>query len=97
MGTEGIKEYLAKAYLNQKYSPNNIEDTYGSTKILLPGNDVSVNDFVKEYAEVCLEEMSDYNYRTMRENIKIFLVPNQHNSIVNWIAAREPIYRQSVA
>ena len=66
IGTEGVKEYLAKAYLNQKYKPDSIEDSHCTTKILLPGNDISVNDFVKEYAEVCLEEISDYNYNIMR-------------------------------
>ena len=93
---EPLKEYLEKAYKNQTYGPTNIDEAYGTTRVLLPGNDISVNDFVKEYAEFCLG-MSDYNFSIMQQSMKVYLLPYQSNSLVNWLAAREPLYRQNVA
>ena len=69
-------------------------DSFGA-KFLVAGTDRTLNNFLMEYVPQVLNLTTVKNMH-LRKNINIFLIPSGQNTLCNYIAARDPLYRQNV-
>ena len=97
---KSLSVFLKAAFMNYDEEDITVKDDkeiYGA-KILLPGNDQTVHNFLQEYAETCLMDLKSLKNSHLKRNIQIYMIPHEHdyNSICQYIAAREPLYRQNV-
>ena len=68
--------------------------SYGS-KILVAGNDVTMHSFVQEYAKTAVS-LTDTKNNFFKRHSQVYLIPSGFNSIANFLASREPLYRQNI-
>ena len=62
-------------------------------KILIPGNDKTVQNFLREYVRICIKDLQPLKNNILEKNVQIYMLPFSQNSISQYLAAREPLYR----
>ena len=67
---------------------------YGS-KVLVAGNDTTLHSFVQEYTRAAIS-LTDTKNNHFKRQSQVYLIPPGYNSIANFLASREPLYRQNV-
>ena len=68
--------------------------SYGA-KVLVAGNDTTMYHFVQDYVRSALS-LTETKNNLMKRNTQVYLLPSGSNSIANFLATREPLYRQNV-
>lgn len=94
-----LDEFLKIAYDVKSISSFGLKETdraysFGA-KVLVAGNDISLHNFVQEYCKRVLQFTKTKN-TLLKRSMQVYLIPNGFNSLANFIATREPVYRQNV-
>lgn len=64
-------------------------------KILVAGNDITMSNFVQEYARTATSFTETKNTHFKR-SCQVYLLPTGYNSVSSFLASREPLYRQNI-
>jgi hypothetical protein len=62
---------------------------------LIAEDDIGQQKFLQDYVNSMLSFKHAGNHE-LRQKVEIYLLPSGHNSLSEYIAAHEPLYRQNV-
>jgi len=79
--------YGANARVNQP--------SYGA-KLLVAGNDRTLNNFLQEYVNTVLKDLGRVMNINLRKTLSVYVLPSGNNTLCQYIAERDPLYRQNV-
>ena len=65
-------------------------------KVLVAGNDRTLNNFLQEYVEAVMKDMGNVKNIHLRKNLNVYAIPSGQNTLCQYLAERDPIYRQNV-
>ena len=71
------------------------QPSYGA-KLLVAGNDRTLNNFLQEYVGTIMGDLSRVMNINLRKTLSVYVLPSGNNTLCQYLAERDPLYRQNV-
>ena len=71
------------------------QPSYGA-KLLVAGNDRTLNNFLQEYVGTVMNDLGRVMNINLRKTLSVYVLPSGNNTLCQYIAERDPLYRQNV-
>ena len=75
---------------------DNVQVKSIGSKILLAGDDTTVHNFLQEYVGAVMNDLGNVKNIHLRRNLNVYAIPSGQNTLCQYLAERDPIYRQNV-
>lgn len=71
------------------------QPSYGA-KLLVAGNDRTLNNFLQEYVGTIMGDLGRVMNINLRKTLSVYVLPSGNNTLCQYLAERDPLYRQNV-